>query len=100
MKVILRESGGYAAPLGGKTCKLDTSTLEAGDVESLQSLIKNSGLLESQQTDWKNPNVRDPTTYVLIIEETAGQSRQFSFDVMSIPERAVPLMEYLLDRCR
>lgn len=100
MKVTLRESGGYAAPVGERVCELDTSTMEAADAELLQTLVKNSGFLASQPTVLKSPNVRDATTYVLIIEEAAGQPRQFSFDMMSVPENAIPLLEYLLERCR
>ena len=99
MKVILRQSGGYTAPLGRQTCEFDTSTMGAAEAETLQSLVRTSGLLESQQTVWKAPQGADLITYVLTIEDTEG-SRQFSFDEMSIPTRALALLDHLLDRCQ
>lgn len=98
MKIKLQQSGGYTAPIGRTTCEFDTHTMAADEAEALRSLVKTSGLLESRQTVWKALRGADLITYVLTIEE-AGDSHQFSFDELSVPAAAVPLLEYLLDRC-
>jgi hypothetical protein len=72
--------------------------MAATEAETLRSLVRSSGLLESHQTVWKSSRGADLITYVLSIEE-AGNSYQFSFDELSIPASAAPLLDYLLDRC-
>jgi len=98
MKVKLQQSGGYTAPISRPTCELDTHTMAAPEAETLQSLVKTSGLLESRQTVWKAPRGADLITYVLTIEE-ADDSHQFSFDELSIPAAAAPILDYLLNHC-
>jgi len=98
MKVILRQSGGYAALLGSKTCELDTAAMEETAAETLRSLVRQSRLQDMRQTVWKASEGADLINYELLIETEEGL-RQFSFDEMSVPESAIPLWEHLLERC-
>ena len=98
MKVKLQQSGGYTAPIGQTACEFDTHGMAAAEAETLQSLVQTSGLLESRQTVWKAPRGADLVTYVLTIEVAEG-SHQFTFDELSIPAAAAPLLDYLLDHC-
>jgi hypothetical protein len=42
MKVYFKQSGGYAAPVTGKRCVVDTDTMPAAEVVSLQAMVHDS----------------------------------------------------------
>lgn len=101
MKINFRQSGGYAASasIGTRACELDTDSMTVADAESLRALVRNSGLLEMQSAAWKADKGADVISYQITIE-VDREVRKFSMDDMSVPEKVVPLLEYLLDRCQ
>ena len=99
MKVILRQSGGYAAPASDSTCELNTSRMKFAEAELLRNLVQESRLLESRDSMSSSSSGADLATYVLRIEGARG-TRQFIFDDLSIPGKAVPLLDYLAGHCR
>lgn len=98
MKITFKQSGGFAATLPGKSCVLDTSALAGGDAKRLQSLVESSGLPEMESADWKFETGADLQTYEITIQSDQGL-KQFSFDDMSVPKEAHPLLEFLRDKC-
>ena len=98
IKIKLQQSGGYAALIGHASCEFDTQAMAAAEAEKLRALVRSSGLLESRQTVWKASQGADLITYVMSLE-AGGRAYQFTFDELSIPDAAAPLLDYLLDHC-
>ena len=94
MKIEFRQSGGYGGLIMGT--EINTDLLTAEEAAKLQSLVEQSEILaQSKQT----PNSADLLQYQIIIETKEGV-RQVSYDDLSLPESAVPLLEYLQDRAK
>jgi hypothetical protein len=98
MKITFKQSGGFAAVLPGKSCVLDAAALAGGDAKRLQSLVDESGLQEMESADWKFETGADLQTYEITIQSDRGL-KQFSFDDMSVPKDAYPLLEFLQGKC-
>ncbi|QSJ16309.1 hypothetical protein JYQ62_31970 [Nostoc sp. UHCC 0702] len=90
MKVNFSQSGGYAGLRRG--CELNTDSLTPDEAAKLQSLVELSGILEAQSSH--APNARDLFNYNITVETSQGQ-RTVSFDDLSLPENAQPLLKYL-----
>jgi hypothetical protein len=89
-KIKLRRSGGFA---GLTTAyELDANLLSPAETSQLQTLVQRSGLLQanSQHT----PDGRDLINYEITIQ-TERCTHTVSFDDLSLPETAKPLIDYL-----
>ncbi|BAY09923.1 protealysin inhibitor emfourin [Calothrix sp. NIES-2098] len=90
MKVKFSQSGGYAGLIRG--CELDTDSLPADEAAKLKSLVEQSGILHAQSKS--TPQARDLLNYKITIETNEG-APTVSFDDLSLPENAQPLLKYL-----
>ncbi|BAZ22772.1 hypothetical protein NIES4073_36590 [Kalymmatonema gypsitolerans NIES-4073] len=90
MKVKFSQSGGYAGLRRG--CELDTDSLSPAEAAKLQSLVEQSGILQAQSRH--TPHARDLFNYNITVETSEG-APTVSFDDLSLPENAQPLLEYL-----
>ena len=95
MKIEFRQSGGYGGLTMGS--EINTESLSAEEAAKLRSLVEQSDILQVQSK--QTPNSADLLQYQIIIETNKGV-RQVSFDDLSLPDRAVPLVEYLQDRAK
>lgn len=95
MKITFRESGGYAGLIRG--CELDTDSFPPDEAVELQSLVEQSGILQAK--GGRTPNARDLLNYEITVQTSEGVHR-VSFDDMTLPESAVPLLEYLQSRAQ
>lgn len=95
MKIEFRQSGGYGGLTMGS--EINTESLSAEEAAKLRSLVEQSDILQVQSR--QTPNSADLLQYQIIIETNEGV-RQVSFDDLSLPESAVPLLEYLQDRAK
>jgi hypothetical protein len=93
MRVRFRQIGGFAPVFKG--CELDTETLAADEAARLQALIEDGQILHL--TARRTPGVHDVRLYDLAIETAQGR-HELVFDDLSIPDRAKPLLAFLLDR--
>ncbi|MFB2772751.1 protealysin inhibitor emfourin [Pelatocladus sp. BLCC-F211] len=94
MKVKFSQSGGYAGLRRG--CELDTDSLPSDEAAKLQSLVEQSGILQAESRH--APHARDLFNYNITIETSEDDAiRTVSFDDLSLPESAEPLLEYLQD---
>jgi hypothetical protein len=92
MRVIFTQIGGFAPAFKG--CELDTATLSAAEAVRLQALIEDSGIFNSEGR--KTSGARDVHLYALTVERSQG-SHEVTFDDLSIPASAKPLLAFLLD---
>lgn len=95
MKIEFRQSGGYAGLVMGS--EINTDLLDAEEATKLQSLVEQSDILQVQPRS--TPNSADLLNYEITIETKEG-THQVSFNDMSLPESAIPLLEYLQDRAK
>ena len=95
MKIEFRQSGGYGGLITGT--EINTDSLTAKEAAELQSLVEQSDILQAQNK--QTPNSADLLQYQIIIKTEKGV-RQVSYDDLSLPESAVPLLEYLQDRAK
>lgn len=73
-------------------CELDTDSLFPNEAITLQSLVEESGVLKAK--DGHTPQGRDLLQYEITVETNEGVYH-VSFDDMTLPESAAPLIEYL-----
>lgn len=90
MKVNFSQSGGYAGLRRG--CELNTDSLSPDEAAQLQSLVEQSGILEAESKH--APHARDLFYYNITVETSQGQ-HTVSFDDLSLPQNAQPLVKYL-----
>ncbi|GAB1542070.1 hypothetical protein NUACC21_47440 [Scytonema sp. NUACC21] len=90
MKVKFSQSGGYANLRRG--CELDTDLLPSDEAAKLQSLVEQSDILQTQSSH--TPHARDLFNYNITVETNEG-APTVSFDDLSVPENAQPLLNYL-----
>lgn len=95
MKIQFQQSGGFAGLSRG--CQIDTQFLSSDEVTQLQSLVKQSGILQFQSQS--TPNAADLFNYEIFIE-TDGNTYRISGDENTWPQSAKPLLEYLLIRSK
>jgi hypothetical protein len=99
MKVTFKQSGGYAGMATGKACELETTALPEAEGAALQSLMEGSGFMEMEDNQWSSSRGADLQTYEVTVE-SGGKVQRFSFDDMTVPEKAYPLLEFLRERCK
>ena len=95
MKITFRQSGGYAGLIIGSEIKTDL--LSAEEAATLHSLVQQSGIFTAPTK--ATPPSADLLNYKIIIETKEGIS-QLSFDELSLPESALPLLDYLQARAK
>ncbi|MBW4633028.1 MAG: hypothetical protein KME30_14360 [Iphinoe sp. HA4291-MV1] len=103
MKVKFSQSGGYAGLRRG--CELDTDSLPGDEAAKLQSLVEQSGILQAESQH--APHARDLFNYNITVETSEGDTygnpssvHTVSFDDLSRPEGAEPLLKYLQSRAQ
>jgi hypothetical protein len=95
MKVVFRQSGGYAGLIRG--VELDTDDLPTEEAAELHSLVKQSDLQsarEGNESEW-----RDQQTYEISVETDEGVY-DVAFDDSNIPAGAAPLLGFLKRRSK
>ncbi|PSB05123.1 hypothetical protein C7B64_01065 [Merismopedia glauca CCAP 1448/3] len=97
MKITFRQSGGYAGLRLGY--EVETASLPAEEVTKLESLVQQSGILQTGNTTNTTPAARDLLQYQITVE-TQGISHQVSFDDLSILPGMEPLLDYLQNHAR
>jgi hypothetical protein len=95
MKIKFRQSGGYAGLRMG--LDLDINSLSTDESTQLESLVKTSGILQSKSGHAEN--AADLINYEITIENQEG-THQINFDDLTLPESAIPLLDYLQDRAK
>jgi hypothetical protein len=95
MKIKFRQSGGYAGLRMG--CDLDTNSLNITESTQLESLVKTSGILQSKSG--RSENAADLISYEITIETKEG-THQVRFDDLTLPDRVLPLLDYLQSQAK
>ena len=95
MKIKFLQSGGYAGLRMG--CDLDTKSLSSEEATKLESLVKDSGIL--QTSSQRSKNTADLINYEITIETKEG-THQTTFDDLTLPENVLPLLDYLQSRSK
>ncbi|HZS01276.1 MAG TPA: protealysin inhibitor emfourin [Chloroflexota bacterium] len=95
MKIVFRESGGFAPVFRG--CELDTDHLSPQEAGQVQSLVDTSGILAMH--DRRVQEARDVRLYTFIVETDRGRHR-VTFDQLSVPEGVRPLLDLLRAQSR
>ncbi len=93
MRIVFRESGGYAPVFWG--CELDTATLAAEEAARLAELVAASGILTLK--DRQVPRARDVRLFTVRLE-TDGGTHEVTLDQLSVPDRVRPLLEHLREQ--
>lgn len=97
MKVKFRQSGGYAG-LIRETDEIDTDAAPEEERKKLRTLVEQSGILQTQGR--RSDKGADLQQYEITIQNSQGDIHRVAFDDMTLPERAAPLVEYLMERTR
>lgn len=97
MKITFRQSGGYGGLRLGY--EVDTASLSPDEATKLESLVQQSGILQTSNPANSNPAARDLLQYQITVENQ-GTTRQISFDDSSLPPGIEPLLDYLQDRAK
>lgn len=95
MKIIFRQSGGFAGLIRG--CELDTDLLSVSEATKLQSLVEQSGILQAKSKS--TSEARDLLNYEITVE-TKERTVHVLFDDLTVPESAAELFNYLLERAK
>jgi hypothetical protein len=95
MKIKFRQSGGYAGLRMG--CDLDTDLLSTDEATKLASLVKNSDIMRSKSS--RSKNTADVISYQITIETNDG-THQIAFDDLTLPDSAIPLLDYLQNQAQ
>ncbi|MGH7655591.1 MAG: protealysin inhibitor emfourin [Gemmatimonadaceae bacterium] len=90
VRVTFVQSGGVVGARRG--CELDTSQLPRDEARELESLVTDSQLVASG--DHRSPGGRDLRLYEIHVENGA-QTVRVTFDDLTLPERARPLVGFL-----
>lgn len=100
MKVSFKQSGGFAGLSQG--CALDTEGMPVEEMELLQRLVSESGILEAHSTGDQGqgrPPVYDCLSYEITVESPQG-TRKILLTDPEITEKMVPLLSHLVDRAQ
>lgn len=92
MKIRFRQTGGFAGLSLGS--ELDSEQLPATEAGELERLITQAGL---DQVGSKKSRGADLTNYEMTVEDK-GRTIKASFDDMTIPADAQPLLDFLKSR--
>jgi hypothetical protein len=92
MKVVFRQSGGFAGLIRGT--ELDAEDLPPEQVVALRSLVERNDL---QGASGESTEARDLRTYELTVKTDEGVHR-VAFDERNIPEGLAPLLDTLKER--
>ncbi|MCJ8280639.1 MAG: hypothetical protein MJK14_12255, partial [Rivularia sp. ALOHA_DT_140] len=84
MKIKFSQTGGFAGLTRG--CELDTQSLPTDEAAKLQSLVEESGILQSQSSNSNTSNARDAFNYNITIETNDGDEQTISYDDLNQPE--------------
>jgi hypothetical protein len=95
MKIKFRQSGGYAGLRMG--CELDTNLLSPEEATKLQSLVEQSDIFQTKSD--RSENTADLIDYEITIETKAAK-RQVTFDDLTLPEKILPLLDYLQSQAK
>lgn len=95
MKIKFRQSGGYAGLIMG--CELDTNLLSPKEATKLKSLVEQSDIFQTKST--RSENTADLINYEITIE-TKKAKHQVRFDDLSLPEKVLPLLNYLQSQAK
>jgi hypothetical protein len=95
MKIKFRQSGGYAGLRMG--CDLDIKSLPAKEATKLEALVKESGILQTSVD--RSKNTADVINYEITIETREG-THQVIFDDLNLPEKVLPLLDYLQSQAK
>lgn len=90
MKLRFSQSGGYAG-LCSKVDEIDTALLPEQEAQHLRTLVEQSGILKTEEKCGQGADIQ---RYDFTVETSDGK-RQVSFDDLTLPEKALPLLEYL-----
>jgi hypothetical protein len=93
--VTFREWGGFGGLVRG--CELDPAAMEPGEGKLLGELVKKCSF--SPPDEGAPDEARDTVSYEITVEEKGGR-RRLSFDDLSVPPSAEPLLTYLRERSR
>ncbi len=93
MKLRYRQSGGFAGLSLG--LDLDTEKLPPSEASELERLVQQAAL--DQVGVKKSRGGRDLTSYEMTVEDK-GRTTKASFDDMTIPANAQPLLDFLRSR--
>lgn len=93
MKVVFRQSGGFAGLIRG--VELCTDDLPPEEARELCSLVQRSDLRSTR--GGSDDHWRDPQTYEISVETGEGVY-EVTFDDSSIPAGAAPLLNFLKKR--
>ncbi|GEM_PF-1768564 len=98
LRISVRAIGGFVPRF--QECRLDVAALPAGEAEILAGLVFASGILAYPPgTVTRVPGAADVVTYTLTVETGPGDhAHTVTFDSLSVPEAARPLLRYLLAR--
>jgi hypothetical protein len=94
MKVLLRQSGGYAGLTIG--CELDTASMTGEDAGELRELVERADLPRLEAA-LPSEGMPDAFTYELTVERPSGILR-LAFDDKTKPERLTALLNFLKKR--
>lgn len=95
MKITFRQAGGFAGLVRG--CELDTASMPTDEAARLEKLLEESGL--KGMTRVGPEGARDLATYMIAVE-TPQSGFRATFDDMTMPQEAEPLLEYLQQRAK
>lgn len=95
MKIKFRQSGGYAGLIMG--CELDTNLLSPEEATKLQSLVEQSDIFQTKSD--RSENTADLINYEITIETKAAK-HQVRFDDLTLPEKVLPLLDYLQSQAK
>jgi hypothetical protein len=93
MKLVFRQSGGYAGLIRG--VELDTDDLPPEEAAELHSLVQQSDLQSTSVED--ESGWRDQQTYEISVETDEGVY-DVAFDDSNIPPGTAPLLGFLKKR--
>lgn len=93
--MTFRQWGGFTGLLRG--CELDPAAMEPGEGRILGELVEKCSF--SPSAERAPEGARDTVSYEITVEEKGGK-RSLSFDDLSIPSSAEPLLTYLRERSR
>jgi hypothetical protein len=90
VRVTFVQSGGVVG--ARRACELDSSQLSRDEARELESLVTESQLLASG--DHRSPRGRDLRLYEIQVDNGA-KTVSVTFDDLTLPERARPLVGFL-----
>lgn len=96
MKLVFEQSGGFAGLF--RRTELDTAAMLPREAAELRALVEQAGLRGVQRKE--TPQAADLTIYEIRVETDDGGHWEASFDDLSIPREAVPLLLFLRRRAQ